>query len=232
MKVLQINSVRNIFTQKGALKQRVSDFVERVKYRLSPSYALKVTNNQVQDLRYSYLKNHPEIIKRSEAVKGFIQNNRFALPKLNDDAVSCLTAKAEDLLKSCGDNLEKIYNLMGAYGLQLYGSIMLTYKDVLGDSHNRNVSENGYFSDKKIKLAFDEYMDKNDKGNVKDIYHRFGQCGKTLLDRYFMTGCVRNGSATKVDGTYRTTDNFDLLVRDIDLPVGRSEYKMNTRKEF
>ena len=228
MRVSQINSTTNFVLPKRTLGQRVLGLAERVRCRFDSKYALAVMERNMQEVKALYLQAHPEIVARSNAAKKFIQDNHFASPKLNDDTVYCLSAESGALLKTCGDDVEKIYNLMGAYGLLLYGSVGLSNEDVLKKSADYKVSENAYLSDKKLKLTFDEYLDANDRGYVSDIYKRFGQCGKTLFDRYLMTGTVRNGINSKVEETYSTTPQFDLLVRDISLPNDQYDYITNS----
>ena len=225
MKVFQVKSITSSVIPQRTLRERVSEFTESVRCRLSSKYAQKVADRNMQEIKELYLKAHPELVERGKAVKNFMKSSYYALPKLNDETLSVMTAKSGELLKTCGNNILKIYNLMGAYGLKLYCSIGLSHKDILGTSEDCNILEKGYYSDKKFKQTFDEYLDSNDRGSVNDIYRRFGQCGKSLYERYLLTGCVREVSS-KSEDKYCTTDDFDLLVRNISLPVGEEEYRM------
>lgn len=225
MRVFQVKAITSNVIPKPTLRQRVSDLAEDIKCRFSSKYAKKVADRNMQEIKDLYLKAHPELVERGKAVKNFMKSSYYELPKLNDDDLSVMTTKSGELLKTCGNNILKIYNLMGAYGLKLYCSVGLPCKDILGTPEDCNISEKGYYSDKKIKQTFDEYLDSNDRGSVNDIYRRFGQCGKALFERYLLTGCVRKVSS-KSEDKYSTTDDFDLLIRDISLPVGEEEYRI------
>ena len=221
MRVYRINATTNSLAPKRKIGQKLSSLGEKVKCKLSPKYAEKVMVKNMQEVDSLYLKANPELEGKRAAVYKFMQDIDFAAPKIDTNEKAnfnyLMKETPEDVINCLGDNVSAIYNELGAYGLKVY-SKATDYENILKMPEDYQINEQYMISDKKISSTFNEYLSSNKNGYVNDIYKRFGQYGKYLMDEYSTIGLVKNGLSSECKETYSITKMFNETVEDF-IPI-------------
>ena len=231
MSVFQISSTTSNSTTKH--RKSIGYFIKKVQHNRWRKQMARIDQN-MQVITDLYVKGNPDIATKVNAVNNYVMRPDFTSPKIDDDRdrqrsiCSYQRNTYEYLIGSCTD-INEIYNEFGSYGLIAYAQNMLsddTRDKLLPKASDYKISECICLSDKPANLTFNEYLMSNDKGYPSDIYQRFGQYGKDMLNTYMMSGYVGNGSADGFKGTYHTTSYFNTMIRD-SYPLDVLYYQVN-----
>ena len=95
-----------------------------------------------------------------------------------------------ELLELCGDDLSKIHQLLGLYGLAEYAEVT---PEAIIKNRNPKVREVRYNKNAAFSTSFYEYLLNNENGNLDDLYTRFGNMGRSMYKNCSMLGFVKTG---------------------------------------
>lgn len=175
---------------------------------------------KMASINAAYIQGNPDIAAKVNAVTAYVMKPDFTSPKISDDTErhKIFYSKEityKDLIGRC-TSIDEIYNKYGSYGLKVYAGLLNddVKNKLLPKSSDYKISECMCDADRSAVITFNEYLMSNDKGYPSDIYQRFGQFGKNMLDSYMVSGYVGNGLSGECKGSYHTTSYFNTMIRD------------------
>lgn len=145
----------------------------------------------------SFLSNNSELVPKYQAVVKYLNKPETSPKEVITDRIgdylihNLYDNKVVELLELCGDDLSKIDQLLGLYGLAEYAEVK---PETIIKNRNPEVKEGRYSKDSPFRESFYWYLLANENGDLDDLYSRFGKMGRSLYKDCSMLGFVKTGS--------------------------------------
>lgn len=162
--------------------------------------------NHIKGGKDSFVLNNPELIEKRRAVVKYLNRTDFSPSEVITDRIgnylleNLYDNKIGELLELCGDDLSKIDQLLGLYGLAKYAEVK---PDTIIKNRNPKIKECRLDKNSTFRESFYEYLLDNPKGDLSDLYSRFGKLGKSMYKYCSMLGFTKTG------GQLQSTDSSE-----------------------
>jgi hypothetical protein len=152
--------------------------------------------SQVSQTADRFVLNNPELIEKRRAVVKYLNRTDFLPSEVITDRIgdykldNLYDNKVGELLDLCGDDLSKIDQLLGLYGLAEYAEV--TPETIIKD-RDLKIKEGRYCKDSSFRGSFYWYLLANENTPLSDLDSRFGKMGESLYKDASMLGFVKTG---------------------------------------
>ena len=152
--------------------------------------------SQVSQTADNFVLKNPELIQKRQAVVKYLNRTVFLPSEIITDRIgdylldNLYDNKVGELLELCGDDLNKIDQLLGLYGLAEYAEVT---PETIIKNRDPKINEGRYSKDSSFRESFYWYLLANEHTCLADLDSRFGKMGESLYKDASMLGFVKTG---------------------------------------
>ena len=149
----------------------------------------------------NFVLKNPELIEKRRAVVKYLNRTDFSSSEIITDRIgdyllrNLYDNKVGELLDLCGDDLGKIDQLLGLYGLAEYAEVK---PEMIIKNRDPKIKEGRYSKDSTFRESLYWYLLCNENTNLNDLDSRFGKMGESLYEDLSMLGFVKTGYKFKL----------------------------------
>ncbi len=144
----------------------------------------------------NFVLKNPELIEKRRAVVKYLNRTDFSSSEIITDRIgdyllrNLYDNKVGELLDLCGDDLGKIDQSLGLYGLAEYAEVK---PEMIIKNRDPKIKEGRYSKDSTFRESLYWYLLCNENTNLNDLDSRFGKMGESLYKDASMLGFVKTG---------------------------------------
>lgn len=157
--------------------------------------------SQVSQTVDKFVLTNPELLEKRRAVVKYLNRTDFSPSEVITDRIgdymldNLYDNKVGELLDLCGNDLSKIDQLLGLYGLAEYAEVT---PETIIKNKDPKIKEGRYCKDSSFRESFYWYLLANENTCLTDLDSRFGKIGESLYKDASMLGFVKTGYKFKL----------------------------------